>query len=854
MSQQQAQPMPTTIEPVDPNREATRPFPVRPAPPAVDLERALAKARTRIPPLWPLKSFVAVNPYLGLSSERFEEASQTLKRVTGANMVMPRDYYRARIAEGRITDEDLQQALTAVQSLVDAPNSLSELKDAIAKEADYAQASFVTVADVVDRTRGTSTGLLVVEEISKWCAAYWDEGQAAWQMPWRQLSPYRAWRAAAAFDRTASVMGIRGFQEAVAALPDDPVSTVKFVIEALGLYSQTLDGYLYRALYDIRGWTAYARYLGWWEELEGQDNDTVVELLAIRLAWDYGLFTVHRDQDLNSAWQSAVMQMREAALAPQADRDLMLDSILQGAFDAACQREFLDKLIVAQPPSKETTTRKAVQAAFCIDVRSEIYRRALESVAPETQTIGFAGFFGIPIEYVPIGKRKGPAHCPVLITPKFVVRETVEEVNKEERTIIFGLRLLRRRAATAWKSFKNSAVSSFVYVETIGLGFAAKLVSDSIGMTRTVTDPNTDGLDHRDLVRIAPDIDPGVLLGRETGFTETMRIDTAEAVLRAMSMTESFARLVLLAGHGSTTVNNPHASGYDCGACGGNPGEANARVTAAILNDPKVRSTLKDRGIEIPEDTWFLGGLHDTTTDEVTIFDRGKIPTSHEEDVRRLQVWLAKAASIARTERSASLNVGSDDVDAAIMQRSRDWSQVRPEWGLARNAAFIAAPRERTRGLNLNGRSFLHDYDWRQDRDWGVLELIMTAPMVVANWINLQYYGSSVDAEAFSSGNKVLHNVVGTLGVLEGNGGDLRVGLPRQAVDDGQKLFHEPLRLNVFLEAPIEQIDAVLVKHANVRELVDNRWLHLFALADEGKTCLAYESVGNWTPVRTSAS
>jgi uncharacterized protein YbcC (UPF0753/DUF2309 family) len=329
---------------------------------------------------------------------------------------------------------------------------------------------------------------------------------------------------------------------------------------------------------------------------------------------------------------------------------------------------------------------------------------------------------------------------------------------------------------------------------------------------------------------------------------------TAESMLRGMSLTADFARLVMLAGHGSTTVNNPHASGYDCGACGGNPGDANARVAAAVLNDPDVRLALRECGIDIPEDTWFVGALHDTTTDDVSIFDRELIPDSHAEDLRQLDTWLAEASSKARYERSALLNTGEGDVEAKVIARSRDWSQVRPEWGLARNAAFIAAPRARTRGVNLDGRAFLHDYDWHRDQDFGVLELIMTAPMVVASWINLQYYASAVDRDAFSSGNKVLHNVVGTLGVLEGNGGDLRVGLPWQSLHDGHRLVHEPLRLNVFIEAPIEEIDAVLDKHDNVRELVDNGWLHLLAIADDGTTYKRHASDGTWDPANASES
>ena len=480
-------------------------------------------------------------------------------------------------------------------------------------------------------------------------------------------------------------------------------------------------------------------------------------------------------------------------------------------------------------------------------MRSEVFRRAFESLSSEVETIGFAGFFGFPIEYVPLGQTRGGAQCPVLLTPSFVVCETVTAADDQEETEILKLRMLRRRIAKAWKSFKLAAVSSFAFVETMGWTYLGKLVTDAFGLTRPVPHPAADRIDADVKGRLGPRIASKELAGRITGFTPEQQVDMAEGVLKAMSMTDGFARLVILAGHGSTTVNNPHATGLDCGACGGHTGEANARVAAAILNDPAVRSGLATRGIVIPEDTVFLGGLHDTTTDEVTIFDEDSVPAGHADDFARLTAWLALAGKLARAERSALLNLDAGrPVDDQVIARSRDWSQVRPEWGLAGCAAFVAAPRSRTDRLDLGGRSFLHNYDWRQDEGFGVLELIMTAPMVVASWISLQYYGSTIDNRIFGSGNKVLHNVVGTLGVLEGNGGDLRVGLPWQSVHDGERLIHEPLRLSVVIEAPIDAINAVIAKHDAVRQLVDNGWLHLFSLTDAEPVMWRYAGNLRW--------
>ena len=325
------------------------------------------------------------------------------------------------------------------------------------------------------------------------------------------------------------------------------------------------------------------------------------------------------------------------------------------------------------------------------------------------------------------------------------------------------------------------------------------------------------------------------------------RIAAAESVLRAMSMTDNFARLVLLAGHGANVVNNPHASGLHCGACGGYSGEVNARLLAALLNDPEVRIGLVPAGIVIPPDTLFIGALHDTTTDAVTLYQADCDASKHRLDIEQARVWLAAAGVVTRGERA--LRLPRAPSGPAIPRRSRDWAEVRPEWALAGCKAFIAAPRRRTTGKSLEGRAFLHDYDWMQDSNFGVLELIMTAPVVVASWISLQYYGSTVAPGLFGGGNKLLHNVTGGIGVVEGNGGALRAGLPWQSVHDGEHHVHEPLRLSVCIEAPRAAMTEILRRHDGVRALFDNRWLHLFALDEAGRMAWRYTGNLEWSAV-----
>jgi len=835
------------------------------APAPTALESAIAEACQRIAPLWPLKHFVAVNPFLGFTGQSFAATTATLRRVAKVDMLMPRSFYREALAGGIITDDHIAAALARAPGNAAVPADVALAKAALARDPAAranGPAVVATIAEVLDRLsagdRQASRTAFMVDEISRWCAAYFDEGQASWQMPVRHLQPWAAWRETMRHDRNAEALGVKDFRRIIADLPADPLAAIGLIVEAIGIPERAAADYLHRALFDIGGWAAYVRYLVWDNGLYGRADNRLIELLAIRMAWGYALFRQRTDAQFQAAWAA---EMRQAAELPDdaglsADPELAVDLLFQDAYEIAWQRQLLAKLAreeqAPQPfQMPRQPGRKPLQAAFCIDVRSEVYRRALEQVVPACETIGFAGFFGYPIEYIPIGRETGGAHCPVLLTPAFTITEMVNGASADEETEVLGLRLLRRRAAKAWKSFKQSAVSSFSFVEAMGLAFAPKLVGDALGLTRTVSDPNTDGLDGAVIGKLGPRLDPRMVGGRMTGLTADQRLNQAEAVLKGMSLTRDFARLVLLAGHGSTTANNPHASGLDCGACGGHTGEASARIAADILNDPAVRIGLRSRGINIPDDTCFLGALHDTTTDQIIIFDRDRVPAALRGELSELDGWLDRASTLARRERSRFLALDDPqrDIDAQVLRRSRDWAQVRPEWGLAGNGAFIAAPRERTLGIDLGGRSFLHNYDWKQDEGFGVLKLIMTAPMVVASWINLQYYGSTVNNRVWGAGNKVLHNVVGTLGVLEGNAGDLKTGLAWQSVHDGERLMHEPLRLNVFIEAPLAAISEIILAHTMVQDLVDNQWLHLWALDDTGRVAHRYARDGEWVAV-----
>jgi uncharacterized protein YbcC (UPF0753/DUF2309 family) len=391
----------------------------------------------------------------------------------------------------------------------------------------------------------------------------------------------------------------------------------------------------------------------------------------------------------------------------------------------------------------------------------------------------------------------------------------------------------------SWKSFQKTAASMFGFVEATGIGYSVKLLGRSLGAKFPST-LRFDGVRQEDHPRLSPSL-RGL---EEQGVNEECQVNMAESILRGIGIVENFARLVVFSGHGSQVENNPLKAGLDCGACGGHSGEPNARFAAKLLNQTVVREQLKQRGIEIPEDTLFVAALHNTTTDEITFFDLEHVQESHSKEVDELKSLTIEAAKATRQERLVVLpGINDSDLD----RRSRDWSEVRPEWGLAGNAAFIVAPREFTDSFSLAGRAFLHSYDYRQDAGFAVLEQIMTAPMVVANWINMQYFASTVDPIHFGSGNKAVHNVVGSFGVLSGNGGDLQTGLPWQSIHDGKHYQHHPLRLLVLIAAPRGEIQNIITKHENVRQLACNGWLQLVA-QDEDKFYRFTEKAG-WEEV-----
>ncbi len=585
-------------------------------------------------------------------------------------------------------------------------------------------------------------------------------------------------------------------------------------------------------------------------------------------------------------------------------------------------------------------SRPLAQGIFCIDVRSEGFRRHFEEVGGN-ETFGFAGFFGVPLCYQGFGSEQETDQCPVLLKAKHVVKEIPRAYQGKAAEQFLERQQLAKTGHTLLHDLKENVITPYVMVEAIGWFFGFRLFGQTlsplwfkritswfkerfaipIGTTLTVEkltnleaeemvasehratiyrmlieehgrkgnavshdqverlrkealnqttlDSNKDEelhqllhwteADHENFIRglrQENNVHERAVANRmdritQTGFTTSEQAHFVETALRVLGFTKTFSRLIFICAHGSVSDNNPYESALDCGACGGNHGVSNARAFAAMANKGQVRQLLAKNGIVIPTDTHFLPGQHDTTTDEVELFDLEDVPATHRKDLLRLHHDLEDAGCRNSRERLSrfpeetacqSLN----DAAERTKQRSLDWSQVRPEWGLSRHTAFIVGRRLLTQGINLEGRTFLHSYDHIQDSTGKFLEIIMTAPMIVGNWINMEHYFSTVDPSVYGSGSKVYHNVASRVGVMYGSQSDLCVGLPVQTVFDGEKPYHEPMRLFVIIEAPRERISMIISRHNILKRLIGNQWINLVALDPVTKEFFFHHSQENW--------
>lgn len=761
---------------------------------------AVRAACALIPPLYNLENFVAVNPFLGWSGVPLAEASARISSGLDAEILPPLAHYREAWKGDKIGFDDLARA--AARHGLHTEDLLAKLAEPRAGALPSAPAERLE-SERVFLQYGIDLPRFIRRFVSRSLADLCSNRPAQFGPP-TPNGLYQELLQRASLDKTFDLAGVSGWSKWMKSAPSDYGDAAAWVEAKRSRGLLEPEAYAYRLLGSQYGWASYLRGLGW---NSGANELSLLEsLCAALLVFDLALSELipSKTEGEPSTWI--------------AREDDSIRLCLQDAYEDRLTKAQLSAFMDAKSEAKQD--RPEFQLLFCIDVRSEVMRRNLEAQSPKVETTGFAGFFGVAVDLV--SEEQPSPRCPVLLKPQIEVQAGKPEFSQ---VLTPALRMA------------YSSPGAFNLIETFGMGSIGSLLTKALGRFRQIRADES-------AVAVSG------YAANHFGLTLAERVALAESILTNSGIRQRLGRIVVLCGHGGRSTNNSHAASLDCGACGGHCGALNAQMAVEVLNDAEVRDELAKRGFSNIKDSLFVAGQHDTSTDEVSLFQPTHLSKEQSQALAELQQWLAAASEACRAERARFMGIedtSSKGLLANLELRAGDWSEVRPEWGLARNASFIAAPRSRTRGANLEGRAFLHDYDSSADPDDAILKLILSAPVVVASWINLQYFASTVDNDRFGCGTKALLNRIGKVGVISGNEGDLRPGLPIESVHrPGGEWFHDPVRLQVIVEAPTDKIDRVLEQVPSVADLVRNGWVRLFSLEPQSKTVHLRRMDASW--------
>lgn len=738
------------------------------------------------------------------------------------------------------------------------------------------------------RLGGEDVDAVVHRELIPLCASFLDQGQATHPMPHREggFLAAVARLLGSGFSEARGCPGVNADLRRVLDQQIEPRAVVEASLAALGVPQDLAPDLIVAECLALPGWAGMFARLERHpaERLHGPPT-SLIDYLAVRLLFvRRAVERVAQALGVGSAWSSLrarpavapprptvdavlVAQLAAAAglsavdleaVAPEAWQQLWAEveaaspierrRVWLEAYEAHYRRAVLSGIAARRAlPVARPVDRPLGQLIFCIDEREESIRRAVEEQGPGWETFGAAGFFGLAIDYQGIDDHRPGAYCPVVVQPTHEVREGVADHDHERhasRSAFRGaLNRIERRLGQLSRTLPGGA----------GMALAVGPVAGAVAALRVFAPRTTLDLKARVDEAFAPHPTTRVSAWRAEddeartrplGFSTEEAADRVVALLRNIGLVTRFAPIVVVLGHGSTSLNNPHESAHDCGACGGRRGGPNARAFADIANRPDVRAAVARRGLTIPDDTWFVGALHDTSDDRITCFELDMLPAALVPAFEVVQAMMARAAQGSAQERcrrfhNVPLGVSPAEALGHVQARASHLAQPRPEYGHCTNAAAVVGRRTLTRGLHLDRRAFLVSYDPSIDPDNTLLERILAAVGPVGAGISLEYYFSSVDPERFGCGTKLPHNVTGLIGVMNGHMGDLRTGLPVQMTE-----LHEPMRLLLIVEATPEALLGVAARQAEVRELVVNRWVQLVSVHPESGEMVVFTDHG----------
>lgn len=750
-----------------------------------DIAKSINEASKVIGKTWPLYSFVTSNPLSGYEQTDFKMAVDTAGSILNTNMFPEAALFRQAWEQGEIAKPIIEELL----------------KDSgYENSPDYYLQKMESHKVISEKNENhTLDGIM-----TKWLSAFMDEGLAEWEMPGKEAGFYKAWRQLAKYDQDIKI-------KAGTEIPEHSGEALRQVLEEE--QEKEYVTIFKHHLASLPGWTGYINYRIESNSLWSQAYPiTLEDYLAVRL------------------WTAKQLQLEILPKHPVTSATNEISNIQYiwlKAWEATWQNELvgtLDLQTVGISNEDQEEHIPDAQMAFCIDTRSELIRRHVETKG-NYETFGYAGFFGIAMDYSNLDDGLNRKSCPPIVPSAYQVSEAAQSDKKKDLLSYQKKNETSKFGGYFFKRMKNMLPSAFGFVEGSGFFYGFYLLIRTLVPSQFYRYKRKNTASYENLC--TPEIHSA-----QAGIDVQLNISLDEKVgivKSAFDLTgwQKFAPLVFFVGHGSHSANNAFGSSLDCGACAASPGRHNARMLASLANEVEVRSALVEKyGIQLSDSTVFIGAEHNTTTDEIVIFDT-EVPDSHKEQLAMLKSNLILAQKTATQDR---LGVEKNSVQVA-QGKANQWSETRPEWGLAKNAGFIVGPRSLTKNENLDGRCFLHSYNWELDKTGAALEGIMQGPMVVTQWINNHYYFSMVDNDTFGGGSKITHNITGRFGVVQGNGGDLKMGLPLQSLRSSDtQMYHKPLRLSVVIQAPKARLEDILERNENLRTLLDNQWIYLIVM------------------------
>jgi uncharacterized protein len=780
---------------------------------AHDINHILHELKHYLPAQAPLKDFIHHNTLHAFQTLKFHSALQHASVMFGYKVSLPLAEYRRLHEDKKINDAQLDRVIAQAKGA----ENISPWKHKLLyhEYKENASPRIGALRAHWKKTYRIDLDSLVHPTLFRVVCSYLDQGISIWNFPvWHKgfLSSIREIEknSFTSFFRTKHARNLLLDEK------HDLHHLLRMVVGSDSLHQQ----YLFDQQFAHQGWSGIVSAIeDQPETLLDRKKISLRDLIYFELLLEIDALTYqlgNRWSTLDQVVPANLIDLFEP-VKPSELQEVM--ALWQEAYEWNYYDEVLNGLHQARTVSAAREA-KTFQAMFCIDDRECSLRRHLESHDPNCDTYGTPGFFSVEFFFQPEHGKFYTKLCPAPVTPKYLIKEAGTK-GKRQRDPHF-----HKHTHTLFRGWLIS--------QTLGFWSALKLF---INIFKPSSQPGTaTSFSHMDKIsKLTIEHQAGSPLENDlqVGFTIDEMATRVEGLLKSIGLVKGFAPIVYVVGHGSSSINNPHYAAYDCGACSGRPGSVNARVISFMANHPQVRAILATRGIDIPDTTKFVGGLHDTSRDEVAFYDEDSLGEMHKKQhIHNLSVFESalKVNSKERSRRFQSIDTASttDRIHERVKRRTVSLFEPRPELNHATNALCIVGRRSLTQHVFLDRRSFLNSFDYKVDPDGKYLLNILKAAAPVCGGINLEYFFSRVDNQKLGAGTKLPHNVMGLFGVANGIEGDLRPGLPSQMIE-----VHDPVRLLMIVEHFPEVVLNVIKSNPATYEWFINEWVHLVVINPE---------------------